>query len=108
MAHRRNVTVKEINVRFFRTMLVIVALFPLSACGLSGSAIKGQVLEAETNKPIPGAIVVVRWHGTWAPPAGTSTCYHVESAMTDAEGRYKTPAWTGPFQAGLFGGLLGG
>lgn len=87
--------------RFFRTMLAIVALFPLSACGLSGGAIKGQVLEAETNKPIPGAIVVVRWHGTWAPPAGTSACYHVESAMTDVEGRYKTPAWTGPFKAGL-------
>jgi len=36
---------------------------PLTACALSGEAIEGRVLEEGTNKPIPGAIVVVRWIG---------------------------------------------
>jgi hypothetical protein len=43
-----------------------------------------------SEKPIVGAIVLARWeddvyHGT--------VCFHVESTITDAEGRYHIPAW---------------
>ena len=87
--------------RFLRLILLMLVVLPLTACAQSDGSLEGQVLEAGTNKPIEGAIVVVRWQGTWMPPAGTSTCYHVESAVTDAQGRYKTAAWSGPFRFGL-------
>ena len=56
---------------------------------------RGQVLEAGTNKPIPGAIVIVRWKGTasiWPADAQTQ-CYHVESATSNERGEYVIPAW---------------
>lgn len=87
-----------------RALLVIAALLPLTACGLSGGPIEGQVLEAGTNRPIPGAIVIVRWKGTYSIPfADTrSSCYHVESATSDAQGRFKTSVWTAESKGPLF------
>jgi hypothetical protein len=60
------------------------------------------VLEAETKKPLIDSLVVARWQGTYSAIAETKTvCYHVETATTDAEGRYRMPAWSakskGPF-----------
>ena len=94
------------NMRLLRIMLVMFALFPLSACGLSSGPIEGHVFEAGTHKPIAGAIVIVRWHGTYSIPfADTrSSCYHVETATTDAQGRFKTPAWTEKSKGFLFSG----
>jgi hypothetical protein len=75
-------------------ILLIPLLFPLSACALSGNALEGQVLEEETSRPILSAIVVVRWSGHLATFAhGKTVCYHVESAITDDQGRYRIPAW---------------
>jgi hypothetical protein len=53
------------------------------------------VLDEETRLPIEGAIVVFRWQGTGIKAfVDTQTvCYHVESAVTDAEGRYVTAPW---------------
>jgi hypothetical protein len=92
--------------RLLRIMLVMFALFPLSACGLSNGPIEGQVFEAGTHKPIAGTIVIVRWHGTYSIPfADTrSSCYHVETATTDAQGHFKTPAWTEKSKGFLFSG----
>jgi hypothetical protein len=94
------------NMRLLRIMLVMFALFPLSACGLSNGPIEGQVFEAGTHKPLAGAIVIVRWHGTYSIPfADTrSSCYHVETATTDAQGHFKTPAWTEKSKGFLFSG----
>lgn len=106
MAHRWNVMVEGDYMRFLRTLLVMIALFPLSACGLSSTPIEGHVFEAGTHKPIAGTIVIVRWHGTYSIPfADTrSSCYHVETATTDAQGRFKTPAWTEKSKGFLFSG----
>ena len=85
------------------TFALFLLLLPLTACGLSGGPLEGRVLEAGTNKPIPGAIVIVRWQGTYSQIVDSQdVCYHVESATTDAEGRFRTSGWVeqkmrGPF-----------
>lgn len=79
-------------------MLVLV-LVPLAGCAatLSGKLVDGQVLEEGTNKPIPGAIVVVLWKGTIGTIGhGSTVCYHVETATSNEQGRYQTPAWKKP------------
>lgn len=55
----------------------------------------GRVLDVETQQPIEGAIVVLRWQGvgTKAFVDTQTVCYHVESAVTDTEGRYVTDVW---------------
>ncbi|MCE9551685.1 MAG: hypothetical protein K8R50_11935 [Betaproteobacteria bacterium] len=94
------------NIRLLHIMLVMFVLSPLSACGLSNGPIEGQVFEAGTHKPIAGAIVIVRWHGTYSIPFAdtSSSCYHVETATTDAQGHFKTPAWTEKSKGFLFSG----
>src|SRR3989344_5915493 len=75
-------------------MLLMPLLLPLSACALSGDAIEGQVLEEGTNKPIPEAIVIARWSGTaFSFVESPSVCVHVLTTTTDAEGKYRFPAW---------------
>jgi hypothetical protein len=88
--------------RLFQIVLFAPLCLPLTACALSGQALEGQVLEAETKKPLIDSLVVARWQGTYSAIAETKTvCYHVETATTDAEGRYRMPAWSaeskGPF-----------
>jgi len=84
-----------------KTLLLFSLLLGLSAfaaCAttftLSSEPIEGMVLEEGTNKPVPGAIVVVRWQGHLG-YSGT-VCYHVETTMADAEGKYRLPAWSKP------------
>jgi hypothetical protein len=73
-------------------------LFMLTACISAGkmwSEQNGVVLDEETHQPIEGAIVVARWFGTISAVFDSqTTCYHVESTSTDAQGRYLIPAWT--------------
>ncbi len=83
---------------FKKILPILGLLLTLPACAttftLSSDPIEGQVLEEGTNKPIRGAIVVVRWQGHLG-YTGT-VCYHVETATTDAEGKYRIPAWSKP------------
>ena len=76
----------------------ILFALPLGGCAttftLSSEPIDGVVREEGTNKPIPGAIVVVRWQGHLG-YTGT-VCYHVETTTTDAEGKYRISAWSKP------------
>jgi hypothetical protein len=63
-------------------------------CGMTGLPVSGRVWDASSGQPVRGAIVVVRWNGI----AGTiatsqSVCVHVETAVSDDEGRYRTPWW---------------
>ena len=82
-----------------RVFLLSLLLLPLTACGGAklpppGTSIEGRILESGSNKPIPGAIVIVRWQGSYSQIVDTQTvCYHVETATTDEQGRYRTPAW---------------
>ncbi|MGH8766817.1 MAG: carboxypeptidase-like regulatory domain-containing protein, partial [Burkholderiales bacterium] len=81
--------------KLLRCMLMVLNLLPLTACALSGGPVVGQVVEEGTHKPIPGAIVVVRWRGDLPGFADSRTvCYHVASTVTDEAGRYRIPAWS--------------
>lgn len=77
----------------YRFALLFLTLFfapPLSA--VSGGFREGKVLEDGTDRAIPGAIVVVHWRNHTV-ARGTAGCVHVESAITDEQGRYRL---TGP------------
>jgi hypothetical protein len=81
-----------------RRFLAFVSIAALSlsstACAYSGGPIEGKVLEEATDKPIAGAIVVVRCEGTaFSFVESPTVCIHVESATTDKDGRYRIPAW---------------
>jgi hypothetical protein len=69
--------------------------FALNACGLSGGPVSGQVIDETTGKPLADAIVLVHWRGSWTKIVGESSsgCYHVETARTDAQGKYQIAAW---------------
>ncbi len=72
----------------------ILLTLPLTACGLSGEPQQGTVIDAATDRPVEGAIVVARWIGhaaTWA--HGRTVCYHVESTTSDKAGRFHIPEW---------------
>lgn len=71
-----------------------------SACGTlfhSAKEIHGQVVDAETGKPLEGAIIVVQWQPYFvravAHAPGHSGSIHTYEALTDKEGRYAIPAW---------------
>ncbi len=87
--------------KHLRLMLLLPTLLPLSACGLSGGPLSGQVLEEGTHKPVPGAIVVVKWVGSVPAFADSQTvCVHVESTVTDQQGKYELPGWSKPSTVG--------
>ena len=52
---------------------------------------EGIVLEKGSRQPIEGALVVARWQGTGG--YTTTTCFHVESTVSDKRGKYHFPAW---------------
>lgn len=93
----------------FPRLLSILGLCLLSstACTQAGDhVVSGVVLDYETKKPIEGAIVVIQWthDRSQIVESRSMVCFHVETAVTDAEGRFKTPAWHSdkPFQDWLF------
>lgn len=78
-----------------RSAGVILALCaPLWAwAGLSGDAVQGRVLEQGTDKPIPGAIVLLRWRGDLPGVADSKTvCFHVATTLTDEAGNFRIAA----------------
>ncbi len=80
-----------------RFMTLLFCVLPLSACAVSGSGIEGQVVEQGTNNPISGAIVIARWHGTASLLVDSQTvCVHVESTVTDDQGRFHFSRWYQP------------
>jgi len=87
--------------RLFLTILSSLLLLPLTACGLSSGSVSGKVLEEGTDKPIDGAIVIVRWKGYVSAIVDAQTvCVHVESATTDKRGNYKVSGWSKPSTMG--------
>jgi hypothetical protein len=79
------------------------------ACSLSSGAIDGVVLDESTGKPLADAIVVVTWMGDESKLVDSgSDCYHAETARTDANGKWHTPAWSRPWSSRNFGISLRG
>jgi hypothetical protein len=75
-------------------LLTALCIGACSAIPVSGgSPVSGRVTEAGSGRPIEGAIAVVYWEGV-VPIKGSEICVHVETAVTDAEGRYRTHEWS--------------
>lgn len=63
-------------------------------CSISGDAISGKVVDQQTEKPIPDAVVVARWIGDLPGWVDSKTvCYHTLSTMSDPEGNFHFPKW---------------
>ena len=58
----------------------------------SAKLIQGTVVDAATGQPLAGVIVVAQWVQSVA-PAGTPHRLQVFETVTDAQGRYRFPAW---------------
>lgn len=87
---------------FVLTCLTIAC--PPSAFGgviphlLYGKRISGQVVDAETGKPIENAFVTVVWESPIFSSAFTGhnardICYHAAAAKTDRDGRFEVAPW---------------
>ncbi|MBI5189114.1 MAG: carboxypeptidase regulatory-like domain-containing protein [Nitrospirae bacterium] len=54
---------------------------------------RGQVIDAETKKPIEGAAVVAVWNKEFASPAGPGAYFlDADEAVTDKDGKFNIPA----------------
>lgn len=75
-------------------LIVVLLAFNSTGCSVYYSDMSGTVVDAETGKPIEGAVVFVEWtkkHGIGD--------YHTESVkvsevVTDKEGKFKLPGIT--------------
>jgi len=79
---------------FLSILVVALTLMPLQACSAISGPISGVVVDQTTGTPVADAIVVVRWH---ASRINSSSCNHVATARTDANGRYHIAAWATPW-----------
>lgn len=77
-----------------------LAILPLSACGLSGGPMEGEVFDAVTKKPLPDTYVDFRWQGRIS-FGGASVCAHTENTITDQQGRFSTPGWKAESKNGV-------
>ncbi len=74
--------------------ITVLAMFMFTSCSFIGGPVSGQVIDAETGQPIAGAIVVARWKGSVSALVDSqSVCFHVETAVSDPEGKYHVPLW---------------
>ncbi len=74
-----------------------------ASCGmiphlLYGKLIAGQVVDADTGKPIAGVHVALLWESTINPSGFTghnsrTICYHAAAAVTDSMGHFKVEPW---------------
>jgi len=75
-------------------LLAVLCAGACSVIPVSGALpVSGRVVEAGSGRPIEGAIAIVYWEGVVL-IKGSHTCMHVETAVTDAEGRYRTREWS--------------
>ena len=81
-------------------ILVFPMLLILSTHAFGRSIISGQVVDAETEKPIEGAAVFIEWTKRGSGPPGLAGEVTVEVAeiLTDSEGRFKIPKYSTLFK----------
>lgn len=75
-------------------LCVILGTLPACATPLTYSAkeIRSQIVDAETDQPIEGAVIVAQWI-LFEMGVGHRKRLHIEETVTDKDGRYVIPAW---------------
>lgn len=82
------------RLRILLITLSLGVILLMTGCGLSGGPVEGKVIDKTTGKPVDGVIVVVGWTGSTMTPAHSQTqCFHVESTVTDENGKYSISRW---------------
>jgi len=74
-----------------KVIITICLLFICSSCSASSSGISGIVVDAETGKPIDGAVVMVEWTKTKGIGLTHTESYKVVEVLTDKDGKFKVP-----------------
>lgn len=75
-------------------LILVLIIFLSSSC----SAMTGTVIDAETGKPIEGAVVFVEWTITKGLPGLTyGKTYKVEEVVTDNKGNFRIIGTINPF-----------
>jgi hypothetical protein len=84
-------------------LFALVVAFAAAGCGrlphmLSGARVAGEVVDADTGRPIAGAHVALVWESTIRPRGFTghnarTICYHAAAAVTDTAGRFDIEPW---------------
>lgn len=83
----------------FSLLLSGLLIWVLPACATpltySAKEIRGQIVDAETNQPIEGAIIVAQWVLFHIGPGhgGHKSRIHVHETITDRDGNYVIPEW---------------
>jgi hypothetical protein len=76
----------------FLSLLVLIAQ-PIASYAVGGGPIEGRVLDYESGKPIPGAMVVAVWEVT-VPGSGQTACVQGQFAVADDQGMFRFPTWS--------------
>lgn len=69
-------------------LLIVTALFVLSGCY---AGMTGRVIDAETQQPLEGAIVLVEWTKTGGYPFSATTSVHAVEVVSDNDGKVELP-----------------
>ena len=78
-----------------KIVIAILAMLTLTTgCYLP---ISGRVIDAETNQPIEGAVVLVEWTKTIGYGLTRTESYKVIEVLSDKEGHYDLPGCYSPF-----------
>lgn len=83
-----------------RKTVIIGCIAGLATClpfARFGRPISGVVVEAQTGRPLQNATVIAVWNGRVGWIHGMKTCYHVETATSDADGRFSMRTWFSGF-----------
>lgn len=86
--------------KYIFIFVALIIFSSLNACAhhpmfYRAAEIKGQVVDAETKKPIEGVAVVAQWvlYHEGIADGGHGKVLKVYEAVTDKEGNYRIPAW---------------
>ena len=60
---------------------------------------QGTIVDQATGRPLEGVVVVASFYGNAFNPVQPHTlCYHVDVAVSDAQGRFNIDRWSGDFR----------
>ena len=83
---------------YFLYSFLVLSLFFFSGCTISNDygPYKGKVVDAETNEPVEGAVVLLKFHTIFQLSPGGAVYKYADAleVMTDTNGEFSIPAYT--------------